>query len=112
MFGLINPAGPAAIVKAIGIRGAGIPASLVCEGLTPDSPANSEDAHNILSIVSAQIVVLSPKSRVVLLGQLSAPRQCQNLPRSVMVEPVPTKNPGFVALVVCDVFIKSGSKFL
>ena len=68
---LINPAGSTVIETATGTQGAGEPASLVCEGLNPDSPANHKDAHNTLSIVSAQMVVLPPKSRVVPMGRMS-----------------------------------------
>ena len=67
-FDLINPVGSTTIEKVTGARGAGEPASLVCEGLNPNGPANHESAPNILSIVSAQMVVLPPKSRVALMG--------------------------------------------
>jgi hypothetical protein len=50
---LINPASSAVIDKATGTQGAGKPASLDSEGLNPDRPNNSENAHNTLIIVSA-----------------------------------------------------------
>ena len=112
MLGLINPADSAAIEKATGKQGVGKPASLVCGDLNPNSLANRENAHNTLSVVSAQMVTLPPKSQVVVMGRLSNSRQGQDLPRSVVVEPVPTKNPGvYVARVVSNVFVKTGSEF-
>jgi len=61
---LINPASSAMIDKATGTQGAGKPASVVCESLNTDCPTNSDSTHNTLSIVSAQMAILPPRSRV------------------------------------------------
>jgi hypothetical protein len=79
--------------------------------MNPDSPVEFVSSHNTLSIVLAQMVVLPPKSRVVM-GRILKDRQCQDLPQSVVVEPVPTKNPGvYVARVASDVYVRSGPEF-
>jgi len=58
------------------------------------------------------MVVVPPRSRVVLMGRLSGGRQGRNLPHSVVVEPVSTRNPGvYVARVVSDVYVIAGNSF-
>jgi hypothetical protein len=80
--------------KATGKKGAGGLASLVCRELDPDSPADHNSSHNNLSIVLAQRVVLPPRSRVFVMVRMLRDRQDQDLPRSVVVEPVHTKRLG------------------
>ena len=107
--GLINPADAAGKDTVTGKRGAGRPASPNRRELNPDSLANHKAPNNTCSIVLAQMFVLPPKSRVVSMGRMSRGRQCQDLPKTVVVEPVPTRNPGvYFAQVVSDVFVRTG----
>ena len=58
------------------------------------------------------MIVVPPKSRVVVMGRLSGGRQVRNLPHSVVVEPVSTRNPGvYAARVVSDVYVRAGNSF-
>jgi hypothetical protein len=91
---LINPTDSARNEQATGKQGAGGLASLNCRELNPDCPASHDTPNNILSIVSAQMVLLPQKSRFVAVGRMSGNRQGQDPPRVILVEPVPTMNSG------------------
>jgi len=109
---LITPTGSTANASATGQQGAGRLDSLNCREMNPDCPTDSKHSHNTCSIVCAQMVAIPPKSRAVVMGRLSRGGQVQNLPRSVVVEPVTTQNPGvYVARVVSDTFVKAGENY-
>ena len=91
---LITPTGSTLNVSATGQQGAGRLASLNCRELNPDCPRDRKHSHNTFSIVCAQMVAIPPKSSAVVMGRLSRGMQVRSLPRSVVVEPVTTQNPG------------------
>jgi len=65
-----------------------------------------------MSIVLAQMITLPPRSRIVAMGRMLSKESGQERLRSVMVEPVPMKNPGvYVARVVSDVFERIHQSF-
>jgi len=110
--GLINPKGPTEEGEATGEQGAGEPDSLTDRELNPDDPATCKSSHNTMSIVLAQMVTLPPRSRIVAMGRMLSKESGQERLRSVMVEPVPMKNPGvYVARVVSDVCEKIHQSF-
>ena len=93
-------------------QGAGEPDSLTDRELNPDDPAIRKNSHNTLSIVLAQMVTLPPRSRIVTMGRMLSKKSGQERLQSVMVEPVPMKNPGvYVARVVSDVFERIHQSF-
>ena len=65
--GLINPAGSTLNDSAPRKAGAGKVASRNCGDVNPDCPVTHKISHNDLSIVSAQMIVVPPRSRVVLM---------------------------------------------
>jgi len=65
-----------------------------------------------MSIVLAQMITLPARSRIVAMGRMLSKESGQERLRSVMVEPVPMKNPGvYVARVVSDVFERIHQSF-
>ena len=65
-----------------------------------------------MSIVLAQMITLPARSRIVAMGRMLSKKSGQERLRSVMVEPVPMKNPGvYVARVVRDVFERINQSF-
>ena len=105
---LITPTDSTENESASGKQGAGRLASLNDGELNPDCPTDHKHSHNTMGIVSAQMVELRPKSRAVTMGRLSGGRQVRGLPRSVVVEPVTTQNPGvYVPRGVSDIFVRA-----
>ena len=93
-------------------QGAGEPDSLTDRELNPDDPATRKYSYNTMSIVLAQMVTLPPRSRIVAMGRMMSKESGQERLCSVMVEPVPMKNPGvYVARVVSDVFERIHQSF-
>jgi len=96
-----------------GRLGAGRPESLVRGELNPDSPVFHNWPNNTCSILPSQLVILPPRSRVIVMGRITGERQSEGLPRAILVEPVEIGSPGaYVARVISDVFVRSGGEFM
>jgi hypothetical protein len=77
-----------------GRLGAGRPESLVRGELNPDSPVFHNWPNNTCSILPSQLVILPPRSRVIVMERIAGERQSEGLPRAILVEPVEIGSPG------------------
>jgi hypothetical protein len=111
--GFITPEMTARSVLPIGkLLGAGKPKSLVGGELNPDSPATREQPNNTCNILLSLLAIISPRSRVVLVGRIMRNKEDKSMPQTILVEPAQVSDPCvYVARALCDVFARDGLWF-